>query len=216
MGNLDFGQQPLFSVYSLFLLASGVILIATVLIPRLDKGNRAANAIFGVLFGGYGYYLIFLSHGGSYFVFIYALVLPIGLIVATFRSLMENRGGKVKISAQQQAYLAQQQANQAQYVAWQQAQAHAQTQNWQQSGVPAQSWPQAQTQAQTQVQAQAQPQGQTPGYPQQQGFPAPAPAPFSEFSDQAPAQARNWQLPPIPAPSAVPAPAAQQDDTPSL
>lgn len=191
MGNLDFSQQPMFSIYALFLLLSGVILIASALLPRLAGGNRAANAIFGVVFGGYGFYLVFMMQGRTYFVFIYALIVPIGLIVTTVRSLAERKSGQ-RNSAQQQAYAYQQQANQAQYAAWQQSQSQAQ--NWQQPGAPAQNWQQGQ--------AQAQPQ---------QGFPAPAP-----FAAQAPAQPQAWQSPSVPEQSAGPAPAVRPNDAPGL
>jgi hypothetical protein len=121
MGNLDFANQPGFSWYCVFLLISGVALIVVALLPRLAGGNHAVNLVVGLLLGGYGFYLTFLWDGGTYYMFYYVFLVPVMLIVNAFKSVNQNKGAK-------EAYVAQQQANQAQYAAWQQSQAQAQAQ----------------------------------------------------------------------------------------
>jgi predicted lipid-binding transport protein (Tim44 family) len=85
--NIDFQAEPLFSAYVLLLMFSGIamIVMASPTVKRSTMGLRALNALFGVAFLGYGFYLAFLFHGGSYFILFKAFILPILLIVRTIK-----------------------------------------------------------------------------------------------------------------------------------
>ena len=69
--NIDFGAAPGFSAYVLLLMFSGVamIVMASPTVKHSTNGLRALNALFGVGFLGYGFYLAFLFNGGGYFIF---------------------------------------------------------------------------------------------------------------------------------------------------
>ena len=85
--NIDFQAEPLFSTYVLLLLFSGIVMIvmASPTVKRSTMGLRALNALFGVAFLGYGFYLAFLFQGGSYFILFKAFILPVLLIVQTIK-----------------------------------------------------------------------------------------------------------------------------------
>lgn len=85
MGNLDFAHHAGFSWYCLFLMASGIVLLLIAVLKNQTTQRRIVRAIFGIGFFAYGFYLTFIFGGGSYFVFFYAFVVPILLIVETFR-----------------------------------------------------------------------------------------------------------------------------------
>jgi hypothetical protein len=116
MGNLDFTNQPGFSWYCLLLLGSGVAMVVLALLRGQSKGSRIANLIFGLGFCGYGFYLTFMFQGGSYFIFFKAFILPVVLIVNTFRSAAAKRNQKTVVQqpVANQAFYAQQQAQFAQ------------------------------------------------------------------------------------------------------
>jgi hypothetical protein len=86
MGNLDFTNHAGFSWYCLFLMFSGIALLVIAVLRNQRTQRRVLNALFGIGFFGYGFYLTFIWAGvGSYFVFFYAFILPIWLIVDAFR-----------------------------------------------------------------------------------------------------------------------------------
>jgi len=70
----------------LFLILSGIaMLIIAGVRTGQTKLRRLWNGIFGAGFLGYGLYLLLVFHGGHYFIFFYAFILPILMIVQFFR-----------------------------------------------------------------------------------------------------------------------------------
>jgi hypothetical protein len=94
LGNLDFSNEPGFSWYCVLLLASGIAMLCMVGVPAASKGARVANLVFGAGFTTYAVYLIFMFHGGHYFVFLKALILPFVLIAVAIKSAVANRAAK--------------------------------------------------------------------------------------------------------------------------
>jgi hypothetical protein len=75
-----------FKTYVLFLILSGIaMLIIAGVRTGQTKARRLWNGIFGAGFLGYGLYLLLVFHGGHYFIFFYAFILPILMIVQFFR-----------------------------------------------------------------------------------------------------------------------------------
>jgi hypothetical protein len=78
--------NDVFYFYVLFLILSGIALLV---IAGVRSGQRKVrriwNAVFGAAFTGYGLYLLLFFRGGHYFLFFYAFILPILLIVQFFR-----------------------------------------------------------------------------------------------------------------------------------
>jgi hypothetical protein len=91
MGNLDFGHHAGFSWYCLFLMFSGIVLLLIAVLKKQTTPRRVWRAIFGVGFLGYGFYLTFIFAGGTYFVFFYAFLVPVWLIVDSFRKQPSSR-----------------------------------------------------------------------------------------------------------------------------
>jgi hypothetical protein len=85
MGNLDFANHAGFSWYCLFLMFSGLALLVIAVLKNQRPQRRILQALFGIGFFGYGFYLTFIFGGGSYFVFFYAFIVPVMLIVNAFR-----------------------------------------------------------------------------------------------------------------------------------
>jgi hypothetical protein len=78
----------LFLAYVVFLAVSGVAMIAIAIIRGgQSTGARAFNGLLGIAFLGYALYLALIFRGGHYFLFFYAFVLPVLLIVRFFRTL---------------------------------------------------------------------------------------------------------------------------------
>jgi hypothetical protein len=75
-----------FKTYVLFLILSGIaMLIIAGVRTGQTRARRLWNGIFGAGFLGYGLYLLLFFHGGHYFIFFYAFILPILMIVQFFR-----------------------------------------------------------------------------------------------------------------------------------
>ena len=91
--NIDFQTDPGFSAYVVLLMVSGIamLVMASPTVKRSTTGLRALNALFGLGFLGYGFYLAFLFHGGGYFIFFKAFILPVLLILRTVRSARASR-----------------------------------------------------------------------------------------------------------------------------
>jgi hypothetical protein len=88
-----------FKTYVLFLILSGIaMLILAGVRTGQTKARRLWNGIFGAGFLGYGLYLLLVFRGGHYFIFFYAFILPILMIIRFFR----DRG---VVRARQQAGL---------------------------------------------------------------------------------------------------------------
>jgi len=81
-----------FNVYTILLIVSGLLLVVTgASIRGQSAGMRVLNIIVGVGFLAYGLYLAFIFDGDSYRVFLYAFIVPILLLVQTFRARRASR-----------------------------------------------------------------------------------------------------------------------------
>lgn len=130
MGNLDFTNQAGFSWYCILLLVSGVLLLGLTGLPGLSRGGRVLNLIFGLGFLGYSIYLIFMFHGGTYFIFAKAFIVPVVLIINSLRGLRSanlRRRANSRQKARQASY-SQDLAREQAAVQAALAEAHAQTQ----------------------------------------------------------------------------------------
>ena len=76
----------MFYIYVLFLIGSGIAMLTLGFIrAAYARRRRVVNFIFGAGFLVYGLYLLLVFQGGTYFMFYYAFVVPILLIVQFFR-----------------------------------------------------------------------------------------------------------------------------------
>jgi hypothetical protein len=91
MGNIDFTNEAGFSWYCVLLIGSGVAMLAISPLRRQTNVGKIANLIFGAGFCCYGFYLVFIFHGGTYIVFFKAFILPVVLIVNTVKSIATRR-----------------------------------------------------------------------------------------------------------------------------
>ncbi|MFB7911175.1 hypothetical protein [Kitasatospora sp. NPDC056076] len=96
MNNLDFTNEPGFSWYVVLLALSGAIMLVLGVLPLrgLKVGMRILNIVIGLGFAGYAYYLAFVFEGGTYRIFFQALILPIAMIVATVKAVVERSNAK--------------------------------------------------------------------------------------------------------------------------
>jgi len=85
MGNLDFTHQAGFSWYCLFLMFSGIALLVIAVLRNQTPQRRIVQALFGIGYFGYGFYLTFVFNSGHYVVFFYAFIVPVLLIMGAFR-----------------------------------------------------------------------------------------------------------------------------------
>ena len=99
--NIDFSANPGFSAYVVLLMLSGIamIIMASPTVKHSTMGVRAMNALFGVGFLGYGFYLAFLFSGGGYLIFFKAFILPVLMIFRTIRSARAARSQEVPAQA---------------------------------------------------------------------------------------------------------------------
>lgn len=95
--NIDFSVDPGFSTYVVLLMFSGLamILMASPMVKHSTAGVRALNALFGLGFLGYGFYLAFLFQGGGYLIFFKAFILPVLMIFRTIRSARASRSDDI-------------------------------------------------------------------------------------------------------------------------
>ncbi|MBO0823747.1 MAG: hypothetical protein J2P27_07785 [Actinobacteria bacterium] len=79
--------QFLFEIYRAFLIISGIaMLVVAAVRAGQTRARRVWNAVFGAAFILYGLYLLLVFHGGGhYFIFFYAFILPILVIVQVVR-----------------------------------------------------------------------------------------------------------------------------------
>jgi hypothetical protein len=101
--NIDFSVRPGFSIYVLFLMLAGIVMVVTAgpMGRNLAKGARILNAVLGVGFFGYGFYLAFMFNGGTYFMFYYVFILPVLLIFRAFSAARASRQPVGSIPSQQ-------------------------------------------------------------------------------------------------------------------
>ena len=93
--NIDFGLDPLFSSYVLLLMGSGLAMLVLAGVARTGNGLRALNAVVGLGFLGYGFYLGFLFQGVSYLIFFKAFILP---AVLAFKSVQAWVGSRRQVA----------------------------------------------------------------------------------------------------------------------
>jgi hypothetical protein len=91
-----------FDAYSLLLMVSGLLLILVgAVLPGQSTRSRVINLLVGAAFFGYGFYLEFLFSGGRYVVFYYAFVVPILLLIQTFKGRKAAKLAREQRAAQQ-------------------------------------------------------------------------------------------------------------------
>ena len=94
----------MFYIYVLFLIGSGIGMLTMGFIrSAYARRRRVVNLIFGAGFLLYGLYLLLLFQGGSYFMFYYAFVVPILLVVQFFRDRSAARAATARAASQPQA-----------------------------------------------------------------------------------------------------------------
>lgn len=90
--NIDFSADATFSWYVVFLLVSGIaMLIMAAIGGGQSPGERLLNLAFGVGFLGYAVYLGFIFEGGEYFMFFYAFILPVLMLIRFMKALFGER-----------------------------------------------------------------------------------------------------------------------------
>ncbi|MFJ6384790.1 hypothetical protein ACIQI7_32875 [Kitasatospora sp. NPDC092039] len=101
MNNLDFNAEPLFSWYVVALAVSGVIMVVLGAVAGgMKVGLRILNVVIGLAFLGYAYYLAFVFEGGTYTIFLKVFILPVLMIVASVKALVERGNAKQQQAAQ--------------------------------------------------------------------------------------------------------------------
>ncbi len=85
----------LFNVYIFFLIASGVamLVMGSLRLPYARR-SRVLNFVLGAAFVVYGLYLLLFFTSGHVFIFFYAFVLPILMIVRFFRERTAYRAAQ--------------------------------------------------------------------------------------------------------------------------
>jgi hypothetical protein len=85
----------MFYLYVLFLIASGVMMLAMGgFKAAYARRGRIVNLIVGTGFTVYGLYLLLFLRSGHYIIFFYAFILPILLAVRFFRDRAAAGGGR--------------------------------------------------------------------------------------------------------------------------
>jgi hypothetical protein len=85
----------MFYVYVLFLIASGVMMLAMGSFrAAYARRGRIVNLVVGTGFTVYGLYLLLFFRDGHYFLFLYAFILPVLLAVRFFRDRAAAGGGQ--------------------------------------------------------------------------------------------------------------------------
>lgn len=100
-GEISDGQ---FLGYVAALAVSGVILLVLAALPLgASTGSRVLNGLIGLAMLGYAFYLFFIFEGGEVRIFFYVFVVPVLLIVQTFKSIKEKREEREQAQAQMPA-----------------------------------------------------------------------------------------------------------------
>jgi hypothetical protein len=77
----------MFYAYAILLVVSGIAtLVVAAAISAQGTGSRVITGLFGAGYLGYGLYLLLLRPHGGYFVFFYAIILPVLLIIRAVRA----------------------------------------------------------------------------------------------------------------------------------
>lgn len=90
--------------YIAALAVSGLLLVVLAALPLgASTGGRVLNAVIGLAMLGYAFYLFFIFEGGDVQIFLYVFIVPVLLIVQTFKSIKEKREAEADAQAQAQA-----------------------------------------------------------------------------------------------------------------
>jgi len=68
-----------------------MVVMASPVVKRSTVPLRLLNGVLGAVFFGYGFYLTFLFHGGSYFIVFKAFLLPAVLVFRTIQRAIAGR-----------------------------------------------------------------------------------------------------------------------------
>ncbi|BBH16867.1 hypothetical protein Back2_11540 [Nocardioides baekrokdamisoli] len=90
MGNLDFTDNSTFSWYVVLLIGTGIAMCVLAGLAAKPSA-KLLNLVFGIGFVGYGVYLGWMFHGGTYLIFFKAFILPVVLIFSTVRGGLRTR-----------------------------------------------------------------------------------------------------------------------------
>lgn len=93
--NLDFSAEPLFSWYVVAITVSGLLLLGLGIAGvNVKIGMRIICSLAGLGFLGYAYYLAFVFAGTTYMLYYKIFILPVLLIVAMVKSIVEGNKAK--------------------------------------------------------------------------------------------------------------------------
>jgi hypothetical protein len=77
----------MFYAYAILMMVSGIAMIViAAAVSTQGAGSRVFCGLFGAGYLGYGVYLLAFQRNGGYFVFFYALILPVLLIIRAVRA----------------------------------------------------------------------------------------------------------------------------------
>jgi len=77
----------MFYAYAVLLVVSGIaMLVVAAAVSAQGTGSRVITGLFGAGYLGYGLYLLILRPTSGYFVFFYAIILPVLLIIRAVRA----------------------------------------------------------------------------------------------------------------------------------
>lgn len=91
MGNLNFSDNATLSWYVVLLILSGAAMVLIGALLARTPLSRLLNVVFGIGFVGYGVYLGWVFHGGTYIIFFKAFILPVVLIYSAVRGGVRRR-----------------------------------------------------------------------------------------------------------------------------
>jgi hypothetical protein len=96
LNNLDFSAEPLFSWYVVALAFSGisVLVFGALPIAGLKVVLRIVSILVGLGLLGYAYYLAFVFEGGTYTLYYKVFIVPIAVIVASVKAIVERSNAK--------------------------------------------------------------------------------------------------------------------------
>jgi hypothetical protein len=93
--NIDFGKDSLFSWYCVMLTITGLFALAASFMPRQKVRHRIVAVVAGLGVLGYAYHLVYMFHGGTYYVDFKVFLLPVLLLGAVIRGLATRRDAKL-------------------------------------------------------------------------------------------------------------------------
>src|SRR5579871_6607141 len=87
-------MTPLFVIYVLFLIASGIaMLVISGIRTTRAVSRRIWSGLLGAGFLIYGLYLLLFFRSGHYFIFYYVFILPVLVLVQFFRDRSRTQAG---------------------------------------------------------------------------------------------------------------------------